>query len=658
MPNDNVHELRNNDALWARLSLQTSLQLMKSENITRCQSCRKGAPVQARCLHEQCRHFLCATCMKAHEEMIIFRDHQLETVVQMRDFGASSSTTKCSKHPTQIVSLFCESCGNPGCRSCFSSEHSRLGHRVVKIADSLPRYRESLKEAIPTLKCIANKFRKAADSAEQYKRKAEQTASRAHIAKFMSQILLDSDDREFIKLYPQVRDAVKSLTNKKLEPLPGISTPNEDVECPATESRPSRRFTNLDKHVKSLNLDHVNGFGDRELDSEVFSQEGNKSSDDGSDKSSDLPDVIDEDGMNGLDDSGATYYDSETSGIVPKQEDIEDPMDDDDKDTSNTAGSMPYEESSNSSKKSERGDSPGIDELVSWYRVGKVGGKKSTRKFACAKGVAVAPSGSIAIADNRRNKVDILDQNLSFLYSLKKPGKGKGKGRGKGTFLDAEDVAFNSIGHILVVDQSKYVHEYSIEAKFLRKFSVLASKLPPSTKVYSSCIAIDKRDHVYVGDHYRKLISHHNGNSLVRTVEVMTSPMYLAVNDHQQLLVSAGDGSRVLMVEMSPSKSKNPDTTEVFSMRNGSGAKVTGVVWSTDSDSDAFFIATQQENRGNGQVHLCSDTSEQKHITTIVGYKLNNPLGLALSSSNVLVVADMFSVKCYHKDMPEFSQSF
>ena len=783
-------ELTDNYALQTSLNRQKSLLLLKYDDNrpTQCQSCFREDEIRARCLHEQCQKsgFLCESCEQAHEEMVVFKDHN---VITLKDMTESTKITlrKCSKHPMYSLSLFCMPCLKVVCQKCAASEHRNSQHNIAKISEKSKEYRNSLKKRVPKLKQVATQFRKQAAQAEHYqelltsyKEKAKQMASRAHIAKFMSQLLLDSEDMEFMQLYPEVHAAVEDINDSDPGELPCIHTTLAKGSCDEEEgdtvelrneheSEPmdvdfnEELSTNVEGGVKddddaneSQLYSTPNGHNPEDYISDVFqsftddhderaSVESEESDDDNDDVVSNVSSTLqlsqpkqrnskrqrkqvesDDDVASNASNDVQLLSEGPLKGGNSKRQRKKEESDYDMASNASSNSQLPSKgqpknrNSKRQSKKEEsdddiasnasshsqlppkshlkhrnskrqkidddwehlveeedgfNGEEDCDDELQSdnssqhdgklsphdsksslrlgktkqnnqssssWDRVGKFGKMgKALGDFYFARGVAVSPkSNTIAVADHSTNRVDLFTLDGKFKVTL----KSRRAKKGKGTFRDAEDVAFNSNENLFVVDGSRFVQEYSIDGNFLKKFSVLNNETV--TKVCSSCIAVGNDDRIYVGDcePSRSLVSVFKKNGIfIRTVKLSVLPMYMDVNMRRQLLITDNMSGDVHMVDLG----QQYQMTDSYGIADNKGnmANVTGVVW--DKATEGFFVATQQKNRGKGQVHYYS--SNGVFVQTVVETKLNNPMGLALSKDNVLVVADMLSIKLYQK---------
>ena len=124
----------------------------------------------------------------------------------------------------------------------------------------------------------------------------------------------------------------------------------------------------------------------------------------------------------------------------------------------------------------------------------------------------------------------------------------------------------------------------------------------------------------------------------IRTVEVSIPPMFLAVNKEGQVLVTGDNSPKVLSVQMSQGKVADLAPQE-FAVENA--VKVTGVAW--DAKTGGYFVAVQQEKRGQGRIDRYTFSGD--YDGNVVEPGLVNPLGLTLSPTGTLVVADKVSIK-------------
>ena len=110
-------------------------------------------------------------------------------------------------------------------------------------------------------------------------------------------------------------------------------------------------------------------------------------------------------------------------------------------------------------------------------------------------GIAVHPlSSKVYVADNRNNRIQILNPDLTFSSSFGRPGSGDGQLQGPW------DVAFDSKGNAYVTDfPTETILVYTEEGEYLRKFQIGKKGSGEKSLTYPSSISIDlDSDVVYV----------------------------------------------------------------------------------------------------------------------------------------------------------------
>ena len=670
LPKGNLDSLPINEFLQSKVNRERSILLITRTQITQCQSCQMEAEIRAKCLHPDCGCFLCATCEKAHRDMLIFRTHNVVYVSDNRKATCGRSR-KCPKHPELPQIFYCEPCMKILCIRCKGLDHSN--HYAIKLAGSIERHRQTLEQSIPELTRVGTEFKQSAALAERlqqrlerYKDEAKQTENRAHMAITMSQLLLESDDSVLMNMYPHVHAAVKTVISSKPGKLLFVYNTNDtrnrdedereqvedakgrrvdsheengtkDVEFQSTSDELSDEDTNGDNYTN----DTCNRVDDeREVEDprhrRVESHEENGIKD-GICQSMLSDEKLSDEGTN--DDSYSS--DMTTSDEVTGSYDYDGDDDDDIEENDDDDDERPLSELAKSRKQHLHSERHPRSE---WKNILEIAACQSSIPLKGARGVSISPCNrNIAIADHTNNRVDVFSVDGRFKFTVRRQKNPKGKG--KGSYRGAEDVAFNSKGHLFVVDTSRIVHIFKSDGAVLTTFDILKdTSSRPRGQVGLSCITIDHRDLIYIGDYKRYLVIVLTGRGKcirhVRSVSVSIPPMYLAVNDRMEVLVTRGErSSTVLSIQVNQCPDEHCPAQR-FNINKA--ANVTGVVW--DKSTTGFFVASQQGTRGKGQVHYYS--KDGKYVKTIVT-KLFNPLSLALSSDNVLVVADLRVVRFF-----------
>ena len=126
-----------------------------------CGECEQQAPIQAYCC--DCRRYLCSDCIQLHKKLKSFRGH---ATVPIEDLDAatlqSSQTQYCTKHKSEPLKLFCNTCQKVVCRDCtlvdhrqhdymFAEDARKTIERRIKVlgdevAQKFQRYKANLRE--------------------------------------------------------------------------------------------------------------------------------------------------------------------------------------------------------------------------------------------------------------------------------------------------------------------------------------------------------------------------------------------------------------------------------------------------------------------------------------------------------------------------------
>ena len=98
-----------------------------------CGECEQQAPIQAYCC--DCRRYLCSDCIHLHKKLKSFRGH---ATVPIEDLDAatlqSSQTQYCTKHKSEPLKLFCNTCQKVVCRDCTLVDHRQHDYMFAEDA--------------------------------------------------------------------------------------------------------------------------------------------------------------------------------------------------------------------------------------------------------------------------------------------------------------------------------------------------------------------------------------------------------------------------------------------------------------------------------------------------------------------------------------------
>ena len=209
-------------------------------------------------------------------------------------------------------------------------------------------------------------------------------------------------------------------------------------------------------------------------------------------------------------------------------------------------------------------------------------------EFRDARGITVGHNGEIIVTDYLHEKAFIFHQDGSHKSTLTSPATAELK--------YPERVAVTSQGKLVLTDQSNAVKVFDINGGFLHDFSTnTPTDENANASEYFTCgVAVTYQNYVIVGDRARGVLTiHSEANEWVpKEVKVPIKPVYLAITNQNQILVSDCWEKKVVKVTMDGQVIFTMDTFKV----DGEAAFPDGV---TCDGSDDMYIAVIKEGKDN-----------------------------------------------------------
>ena len=149
-------------------SHEIEVKMLKSPSTARnprdgrlCGECEQRAPIESYCC--DCQHFLCRDCLPIHKKFKSFRGHRAVPIQNLDAATLQSSQTQyCTKHKSEPLKLFCDTCQKVVCRDCILVDHRQHDYTFVEdarkkidnrvkdlsneVAEKLQKYKANLKE--------------------------------------------------------------------------------------------------------------------------------------------------------------------------------------------------------------------------------------------------------------------------------------------------------------------------------------------------------------------------------------------------------------------------------------------------------------------------------------------------------------------------------
>ncbi|XP_038062641.1 E3 ubiquitin-protein ligase TRIM56-like [Patiria miniata] len=266
-----------------------------------------------------------------------------------------------------------------------------------------------------------------------------------------------------------------------------------------------------------------------------------------------------------------------------------------------------------------------------WEMCREIGkGGRGPGEFSGAVDITATQPGEIAVADVMNNRVVICSN----------------EGQHKGTIPVQGPVAVAAIHNpeqrLLVLEYgSKYVKVFNMKDNTLvMQFPTMLKHQVDKTEMTLSSLAVTKNS-ILVGDAYNMVWTEHKATDgeILCTIPVQTPPRYLAVEDNtDRVVVSGGDTKKVDIAD-----SKGKTNVTIRPTINGKPVKhCRGVC----CDSSGIYLIVYQGVTGTGHIH---HYDLDGMFLDCLAQGLFAPCGMTFTSEGQLAVADLHSIKIYHK---------
>ena len=132
--------------------VRDTLEKVKDPNKTRCEKCKEG---DATGYCRDCGKFVCEACITVHKKWEEFAEHEIATLGQVEADVAQlvppkKVAMKCSKHPSEELKIYCETCDELICRDCTIKTHR--DHQFDLVGDCFTKHRDSIVASLQPIK--------------------------------------------------------------------------------------------------------------------------------------------------------------------------------------------------------------------------------------------------------------------------------------------------------------------------------------------------------------------------------------------------------------------------------------------------------------------------------------------------------------------------
>ena len=128
------------------------LEKVRNPKKAQCDKCGEGE-VQGFC--RDCGQFICQLCLTMHGKWKELQGHEISSLDEVQETASKMVAPKkvssmCSKHTTEPIKIYCETCDELICRDCTVKTHR--DHNYDLIPDTFPKHRDAILACLGPIK--------------------------------------------------------------------------------------------------------------------------------------------------------------------------------------------------------------------------------------------------------------------------------------------------------------------------------------------------------------------------------------------------------------------------------------------------------------------------------------------------------------------------
>ena len=144
LPEGGVSSLPSAFYIHHLLEVREALEKVHNPEKAQCDKCGEGE-VQGFC--RDCGQFICQLCLDMHHKWKEFQNHEISSLDDVEETASKMVTPKkvttlCTRHPTEPIKIYCETCDELICRDCTVKTHRY--HNYDLIPDAFPKHRDAI----------------------------------------------------------------------------------------------------------------------------------------------------------------------------------------------------------------------------------------------------------------------------------------------------------------------------------------------------------------------------------------------------------------------------------------------------------------------------------------------------------------------------------
>ena len=152
LPKGGVSSLPSAFYIQHLFEVREALEKVGNPEKAKCDKCGEGE-VQGFC--RDCGLFICQQCIDTHCKWKELQSHEISSLDQVQEIASKMVTPKrvttlCTRHPTEPIKIYCETCDQLICRDCTVKTHR--DHSYDLIPDAFPKHRDAILACLDPLK--------------------------------------------------------------------------------------------------------------------------------------------------------------------------------------------------------------------------------------------------------------------------------------------------------------------------------------------------------------------------------------------------------------------------------------------------------------------------------------------------------------------------
>ena len=152
LPEGGVSSLPSAFYIHHLLEIREALEKVCNPEKAQCDKCGEGE-VLGFC--RDCGQFICQLCLDIHHKWKEFQNHEISSLDDVEETASKMVTPKkvttlCTRHPTEPIKIYCETCDELICRDCTIKSHHH--HNYDLIPDAFPKHRDTILACLQPVK--------------------------------------------------------------------------------------------------------------------------------------------------------------------------------------------------------------------------------------------------------------------------------------------------------------------------------------------------------------------------------------------------------------------------------------------------------------------------------------------------------------------------